>query len=315
MKVVKQTGVGAAAPLNETELDLINSLAQKTLTAEEVYPFSVKLCDNEIDRDGERFSPQTLGQLAELFVGKSGIFDHQWSAMGQAARIYRTELIREERTETGAGDGYCYVKGYAYMVRTEGNRDLITEIEAGIKKEVSVGCSVARAVCSICGEDRNDRIKCSHVKGKQYGGKLCFTQLEDATDAYEWSFVAVPAQKQAGVMKRKRMEEKKGMDLRKRLEEEPESLAALDKLEREAALGRSYLKSLQDEVARLGAIVEPELACGVLQGITEKLEERELKQLKKTWEKRAGERYPLHTQLTYCEKMTAGTQPDVAFLI
>ena len=31
------------------------------------------------------------------------------------------------------------------MVRTQGNRDLIAEIEGGIKKEVSVGCAVERA--------------------------------------------------------------------------------------------------------------------------------------------------------------------------
>ena len=58
--------------------------------------FDVHLCDNEIDRDGERFPRATLEELAELFVGKSGIFDHEWTAKGQAARIYRTEIVEEE---------------------------------------------------------------------------------------------------------------------------------------------------------------------------------------------------------------------------
>lgn len=49
------------------------------------------------------------------------------------------ELVREPEKLTKAGDGYCWLKGYAYMMRTESNRDLIAEIEGGIKKEVSVG--------------------------------------------------------------------------------------------------------------------------------------------------------------------------------
>ena len=77
----------------------------------------------------ERFAPQTLEGLAGLFVGKSGIFDHQWSARGQAARIYKTEVVREPEKLTRAGDGYCWLKGYAYMLRTDSAKDLIAEID------------------------------------------------------------------------------------------------------------------------------------------------------------------------------------------
>jgi hypothetical protein len=35
-----------------------------------------------------------------------------------------------------------------------------------------------------------------------YGGKICHTVLDGITDAYEWSFVAVPAQRNAGVTKK-----------------------------------------------------------------------------------------------------------------
>ncbi len=82
------------------------------------------------------------------------------------------------------------------MVRTKDNESLIREIEGGIKKEVSIGCSVRSRRCSICGKD-----KCAHKKGKTYGGKLAYEVLGEATDAYEWSFVAVPAQRGAGVSK------------------------------------------------------------------------------------------------------------------
>ena len=83
-------------------------------------------------------------------MGKSGIFDHEWTAKGQAARIYRTEIVEEESV-CSQGEGRCYLKGYAYMLRGGENDALIAQIEGGIKKEVSVGCSVERCVCSIGG--------------------------------------------------------------------------------------------------------------------------------------------------------------------
>ena len=55
------------------ELALIGKFARKELKQEEIYTFSVILCDNEIDRDNEKFTVSALNKLAELFVGKTGI--------------------------------------------------------------------------------------------------------------------------------------------------------------------------------------------------------------------------------------------------
>ena len=293
MRIQKEAELEQGLVLEEADLALIHQLSRKKLTREEVYAFCVRLCDNEVDRDGERFSAECLGELARLFVGKSGIFDHQWSAAGQTARIYRTELVREEGTLTQAGDGYCYLKGYAYLLRTEKNRDLIAEIEGGIKKGVSVGCAVERAVCSICGADLRSG-SCGHVKGQEYEGKLCFAELQGATDAYEWSFVAVPAQRNAGVIKT--------FDTQR------------EQLEREARLGRKYLAGLKDEVARLGALADPELESGVLKGIADKLEEGELLALRRAYEARLDKLYPVQTQLNYSGAQQR-EQKDGAFLI
>lgn len=183
--------------VTEEDLALINALTKSPLAAEQVYTFAVRLCDNEIDRDYERFSKAALEKLAGLFVGKSGIFDHQWTAKGQSARLYKTELV-EEDGQTSAGERYCYLKGWAYMLRNEQTEGLIADIEAGIKKEVSVGCAMRRSTCSICGQEAG---RCVHRKGAQYEGRTCYFTLEDPTDAYEWSFVAVPAQRRAGVVK------------------------------------------------------------------------------------------------------------------
>ena len=123
----------------EAELAAINRFAKSPLRAEEVYTFSLRLCDNEVDRDWERFDTAALNTLGDLFVGKSGIFDHQWTAEGQTARIYRTEMVREGAQVTAVGDGYCWLKAWAYLLRTEKNADLIAEIEGGIKREVRPG--------------------------------------------------------------------------------------------------------------------------------------------------------------------------------
>ena len=164
---MSEKGKEAGIAVTAEELARINRFAKKELRAEEVYTFAVKLCDNEVDRDFEHFDRAALEKLSELFVGRTGIFDHSWSAGGQTARIYRAEVIEEE-TRTTAGDKYCWCKGWAYMLRTEKNAELIAEIEGGIKKEVSVGCSAAKRSCSICGKDAG---LCEHERGKYYGGR------------------------------------------------------------------------------------------------------------------------------------------------
>ncbi|MCD8095927.1 MAG: hypothetical protein LUE12_07350 [Ruminococcus sp.] len=182
------------------ELELINKLSRRKLNEDEVYIFSVILCDNETDRDNERFSIASLRKLAELFVGKTGIFDHDPKGANQTARIFSTQLLQEPEKRTHSGEVYTYLKAKAYMMRTDKNSDFIKEIDGGIKKEVSVCCSVNHEICSICGEDKKSS-SCSHIKGEYYSGKLCEGILDGVTDAYEWSFVAIPAQPNAGVTK------------------------------------------------------------------------------------------------------------------
>lgn len=179
------------------DIALINRYSKKELKPEDVYCFSVRLCDNDVDRDNERFTNATLEALAPLFTGKTGILDHEWSAENQIARLYRVETEAPGQ-QNSLGEALVILRGSAYMLRNEANQPIIDAIEGGILKEVSVGCSVRRQTCSICGEDI---WSCGHLKGQQYDGKLCYGELSDPADAYEWSFVAVPAQRNAGVTK------------------------------------------------------------------------------------------------------------------
>ncbi|MCI8329513.1 MAG: hypothetical protein HFG02_07860 [Oscillibacter sp.] len=279
--------------ITEADLALINRFSKTELQAEQVYVFALRLCDNEVDRDFERFDAQALERLGELLVGKSGIFDHQWSALGQTARIYRTEIVEEPAVRTEAGDSYRWLKGWAYLLRTEKNGDLIAEIEGGIKKEVSVGCSAARSVCSICGAENGG---CAHVRGQVYDGRLCFAELKDVTDAYEWSFVAVPAQRRAGILKHFAQERNGDDGLRK-----------------EAALGRKYLRELRQEVARLAMLADDALDGAIFAQAAQRLEEPELLELKKAYEIRAARRFPAAVQL---RRQNTGPAEDAsAFLV
>ena len=62
------------------DIDLINRYTLKELKPEEVFAFNINLCDDQPDRDDERFSLQSLRRLASLFPGKPLIQDHEWSA-------------------------------------------------------------------------------------------------------------------------------------------------------------------------------------------------------------------------------------------
>ena len=191
-EMIKKSASVGGLEITDAELALINKQTIKALTAEQVFTFKVAICDNQIDRDYEKFSDSALTELSKLYVGKTIISDHSASSKNQCARIYSTEIV--EKGEIKQLVAHCY------SVRTESNKDFITEVEAGIKKEVSVGCRMGEVVCSVCGAD-NRKAWCDHYGGREYDGKQCYFTLNKALDAYEVSFVAVPAQPNAGVTK------------------------------------------------------------------------------------------------------------------
>ena len=69
MRITKAAGVRPAGTPSPAQLEKINRQAKAALTAEQVYLFSIRLCDDRPDRDGERFDTAALPVLAELFIG------------------------------------------------------------------------------------------------------------------------------------------------------------------------------------------------------------------------------------------------------
>ena len=60
MKIQKQASVLTAGTPDAEQLEKINRQAKSPLKAEEVYVFSVRLCDDQPDRDHERFKREML---------------------------------------------------------------------------------------------------------------------------------------------------------------------------------------------------------------------------------------------------------------
>ncbi|NLP48703.1 MAG: hypothetical protein GX345_07150 [Clostridiales bacterium] len=291
-----KTNFDNRSPFDE-DLKLINAFTQQELTADGVYSFSLILCDNELDRDFERFDRATLEDLAPMFVGKAGLYNHSMDARDQTARLYSCHLVRQPGKVTAAGEEYAYIKARAYMPRTAKNADLIEEIRAGIKKEVSVGCAVKEIRCSVCGADFMKET-CSHKKGQTYGGKICHGVLSGAVDAYEWSFVAVPAQRAAGVTKRfeskTKIEEGQEMaieDILKKLDQEQGQLTLeegdrrclkdyVQKLQEAGRGVEAYREDLLLQVIKMGRISLPGLPGENLSGICKRLSIEDLCSLK-----------------------------------
>lgn len=180
---------------DEGDLALINAQALRPMTAEEVFTFKLEACDNSIDRDFERFTDRALEQMAKLYVGKPVLRDHVWMESSQTGRVYAAAV------ETDGSRKRLILR--CYMPRTPGTEETITAIESGVIRECSVGLRVHKSVCSICGAVQQEAM-CRHHPGKEYDGQLCHFELDDVTDVYEVSLVAVPAQPAAGVVKAKR---------------------------------------------------------------------------------------------------------------
>lgn len=283
--------------VESSDMDKINQFTRTKLDAGSVYIFSVVLCNNDIDRDFEKFSLSTLKQLKDLFVGRTGIFDHSMKSGDQKARIFDTWIEKSDGKRTTDGADFYQLKAKAYMLKSDENMTLINEIDAGIKKEVSVSCSVEKSICSVCNHDKRQGM-CEHISGKIYDNSLAYTILEGAKDAYEFSFVAVPAQKEAGVTKN--FDYLKGSnsmtDILKQLKSCGSQLVLtksqandiackLEQLDEEAQLGREYKKGLTGEVVSLCSKAMPTMDLTVFSNVAQVMTTKELLAFKTAFSK------------------------------
>ena len=149
---------------------------------------------------------------------------------------------------------------------------------------------MGRSVCSICGSDYGS---CGHQKGEYYDGQLCCAILKEPMDAYEFSFVAVPAQREAGVLKAMGANQRCLKELAEEFGVQNEYRA----LFKEAQLGRQYRKELEDDIVRLSLSLELGAEEPVLRGIVKQAAAEDLMALRKALQQRLDESLPVQTQL------------------
>ena len=124
----------------DDDLQLINTYTRTAVDENDVYLFSIVLCDNDVDRNSTRFTTDLLYELEKLFVGKTVTIDHNPSVKNQTARIFSCKVEKIDGQKTALGDDYYRLKARAYLPVCESNRDIILAIDSGIIKEVSVLC-------------------------------------------------------------------------------------------------------------------------------------------------------------------------------
>lgn len=254
--LVEVKGVQEGEDISSKDLELINQYTRKELTSEDVYVYPIILTSNDADRDFEYFDKKDLNVLAQLFVGKTGIFDHAWKSGGQHSRIFKCK-VEKVNGETNFQREQSYIlKAWAYTIK-QGNEDLISKIDAGIYKEISIGFSVDDLECSICGNSFFDYENCPHFPGREYvhQGKnyTCYLRMKDPTDAYEFSFVAVPSNTDAETTKGVKLEkgerkkEKPNKEKHEKDSDEKTPSVFYAKISKRGAISMKYLKGLVEK--------------------------------------------------------------------
>ena len=148
---------------------------------EDDYTFTIKVCDNKIDKSYERFSTDCLEKMAKMFVGKAG-----YVGESQVAKITSAGVVESGYNYATSEERCAWIEAKATIQRTPENESVIEQIETGKKKNVGIGCSVNKRTCSICGDIDG---KCNHRPGEYYDGELCFITLDDPQKVYEWAFI------------------------------------------------------------------------------------------------------------------------------
>ncbi len=302
---------------SDEDMTLINNYSLKELNKDELFCFSVVLCDNDIDRDFERFSEDALKSLEKLFVGKTGILNHSMKSEDQSCRTYKTQLITDNNRKTIDGNTYTYLKAWCYTVRSDKNKSLIKDIEGGIKKEVSISCASQNKICSVCGDAH-----CNHIAGRKYNGDYCHKTITDITDAYEWSFVAVPAQRRAGVTKSfkkeksmenilKSIKQDKSLTLN---EQDLEKLSAyIDKLNQKSLDGEKYRGALIKNAKKNFALTVPSINGDCVEEILKSISSETLENLCVALETQARSVLPPVSQLYKEDKINNNSNNEFKF--
>lgn len=150
---------------------------------EDYYVFKIILCNNDVDKDRDRFSIPALYQIRDMAIGKNGILDTMPSKENKSniARIFDCSVEYDKGKTTIDGEPLLYVQAYAFLDKriSDGCGAIAQKIKEGFYNEVSIGCSIYE----------------SHKVGlfdSELAPEYEITVIDSITDLYEWSIVQKP---------------------------------------------------------------------------------------------------------------------------
>ena len=173
---------GTAADGGE-RLEAVNRYALRPLQPEEIAVFTLDLCNNQVDRHYSRFPEEELARVNALTPGRPLMERHDMAGSLPRGTFFRSRLHREGVRVS--------VRPEVYVLRSEGNRDFILNIEGGVYRETSIGFSFRRPECSVCGRDLR---VCAHIPGRSYGAKTCHFVMRGVMEVLEGSVVPAGSQ-------------------------------------------------------------------------------------------------------------------------
>jgi len=147
---------------------------------EDVAAYEVKLANNLVDRDGDRFHEDVLQSFKKTLIGKGFLIGHMWGPPGRG-RFYAADV------ETM--DGVQWLIGKFYLLKKY-NQELIDHVDAGIWNYVSIGFRAPKRVPIYESQD-SDKVKYWEYQN---------TDKEEA-EAFEGSLVWLGAQYGAEIRK------------------------------------------------------------------------------------------------------------------
>lgn len=131
------------------QLQKINSFALRELTPDEVYVRQFILCHNGIDRDGERFSEAILEDFKRTLPGKSVLQSHNrndlpkglfFDAFVDSMTPEGFSMLTGESIKLPDNISQAVVLfGWTYFLKAGFNEELLSLIDGGIARYVSIG--------------------------------------------------------------------------------------------------------------------------------------------------------------------------------
>ena len=158
----------------------VNRFTLRSLSREEFAAFTMDLCNNQIDAHYSRFPLEELESINTMVPGRPFMERHDTKGTLPRGTFFRSRLHKEAERD------YTSVRPDVYVLRTEENKGLITNIEGGVYRATSIGFSFMHPECSVCHKDIR---ACDHIPGRTYNDELCHYIMRDVVSVLEGSVV------------------------------------------------------------------------------------------------------------------------------